>query len=440
MFSINEEIDFSDEDINLSILNVPNRLVKSTIETSPKHENKNSIKRIQTERAKNVSQIFNVSTSPKPTKRFRFTKTEQHKNKTDSERENLETFPKHNSDQHHLGSCIDVPKDFFDFDDQDDDLFSQLDLPKQNTATENTARNRSVLTTPIGINSKSSQNEENCLKRSIKNNLCDRKTVARKICPTSNNVTTPIPDKETVTRSPKELSCQKIFTPNLKKNVFQLKSARKDQKSPKTRGETPIRKFPGPAGNLPKLDNFEDLDNLRSPPFNKSKKSVTTPITPKTPLQELFQSNDQSLYIQLWTAMREFVDNKFSMQSLLSVGETLEKSSKRELENCKVPLLCGVVKSFSIVGNSGRLVLEDDTGEMNGAVHHDVLDEYQQGLGKGSGLILKDVSVFSPSVKRHYLNITPTNIAALFERDLEEPLTQFTQVENNSTIILDSGS
>ena len=138
--------------------------------------------------------------------------------------------------------------------------------------------------------------------------------------------------------------------------------------------------------------------------------------------------------------MHEFVNSNFSMDSLLSFSEILDKSSKKGLENCKVPLLCGVVKSFSIVGNSGRLVLEDDTGEMNGAVHHDVLDEYQQGLGKGSGLILKDVSVFSPSIKKHYLNITPTNIAAMFERDLEEPLTQFTQVGNNSTIILDSDS
>ena len=439
MFSINEEIDFSDDDLDLSILNLPaNKGVEPGIVSSSKHKNDSSIKRTQTET--NVSPKCNILTTPKPTKRFKFTKTENKNSNIDTE-------------AHKETNCIDLPDNFFDIDDEDDDLFSLLDFPKndKNKSTVGTVTNRTMsTTTPIAKNLKLSKYEKDCSIDSSVNTKCandnilyNRNTVARK-CPeqnTQNIMSTLSPDNiSTVKQSSKQVICQKRASTPVSKNIFQLRSAGRDQESPKAGGETPVRKFPGPAGNLPKLSNLNELDSLRSPPFSKSKKLARTPITPKTPQQDMAPSHDQTLYTQLWTAMHDYVNSNFSMDSLLSFSEIFDKSSKRELENCKVPLLCGVVKSFSIVGNSGRLVLEDDTGEMNGAVHHDVLDEYQQGLGKGSGLILKDVSVFSPSIKKHYLNITPANIAAMFERDLEEPLTQFTQVGNNSTIILDTGT
>ena len=440
MFSINEEIDFSDDDLDSSILNLPAN--KSVKPSSSKQEHYSSIiKRPQKEIEKTSSSNCNASTTPKPTpKRFKFTKTED----KNSNKRNYETSSKQNIETQRNTSCIDLPDDFFDIDnDKDDDFFSQLDFPKNDKkkTTLDTDKNRNMSTTPIA---KKSSHEKDCLKdRSINSNCgnSSRNTFARKICPTQNiqNNKTPSSNKSNTKQSPKQLACQKSESTPLSKNIFQLRSAGKDNETSKSAGgETPVRKFPGPAGNLPKLSNLNELDSLRSPPFNKSKKSIGVPITPKTPQHDMVPSYDQTLYSQLWTAMHEFVSSNFSMDSLLSFSEILDKSSKKGLENCKVPLLCGIVKSFSIVGNSGRLVLEDDTGEMNGAVHHDVLDEYQQGLGKGSGLILKDVSVFSPSIKKHYLNITPTNIVAMFERDLEEPLTQFTQVGNNSTIILDS--
>ena len=437
MFSINEDIDFTDEDINLSILNLPKKSVEPAAKSLPNPATQTDVKQQQAKNKHNYREEKKGVTS-NPTKRFKFTKTNQEA-KTTSKK--LDPTPDKNSKFH---NSIDIPDDLFDFDDEDDDLFSQLDLLKNNVSVNKNESGKKINkeTTTPNINSKTPRHDGNQQNQCNDITSKSKQSISRKIYPTATTTAlTPLPVKTPSAKCSEKLPCPKISTPNVSKisnNVFHLRSVRKSKQSPGIRGETPSRKFPGPAGNLPKINNLKELDSLRSPPSSKSNKSAESPITPKTPLQETVNNcEDQSVNLQLWTAMHEFVEQKFAIESLLTLSEVLEKSRKRELENCKVPLLCGIVKSFTIVGSSGRLVLEDETSEINGAVHHDVLDQYQQGLGKGTGLILKDVSVFSPSVKKHYLNITPANIAALFERDLEEPLTQFTQTVNNSTILLD---
>ena len=54
--------------------------------------------------------------------------------------------------------------------------------------------------------------------------------------------------------------------------------------------------------------------------------------------------------------------------------------------------------------------MKDTSGEINGTVHNNVLEEYEADLRPGTGIILKDVSVFSPNIRKHYVNITPANI------------------------------
>ena len=148
MFSINEEIDFSDDDLDLSILNLPAN--KSVKPSSSKQEHYSSIiKRPQKEIEKTSSSNCNASTTPKPTpKRFKFTKTED----KNSNKRNYETSSKQNIETQRNTSCIDLPDDFFDIDnDKDDDFFSQLDFPKNDKkkTTLDTDKNRNMSTTPI---------------------------------------------------------------------------------------------------------------------------------------------------------------------------------------------------------------------------------------------------------------------------------------------------
>ena len=75
--------------------------------------------------------------------------------------------------------------------------------------------------------------------------------------------------------------------------------------------------------------------------------------------------------------------------------------------------------------------MKDTSGEINGTVHNNVLEEYEADLRPGTGIILKDVSVFSPNIRKHYVNITPANIVQVFPADVVEILA--TQTQNVST-------
>lgn len=60
-------------------------------------------------------------------------------------------------------------------------------------------------------------------------------------------------------------------------------------------------------------------------------------------------------------------------------------------------------------------------GVIKGSIHPGVLDEVQADwLLEGTVLVLKQVSVFSPSPRRHYLNITARNLVTLFLPDASE--------------------
>ncbi|EMP33740.1 Putative protein C17orf53 [Chelonia mydas] len=53
-------------------------------------------------------------------------------------------------------------------------------------------------------------------------------------------------------------------------------------------------------------------------------------------------------------------------------------------------------------------------GEMQGTVHRLLLEERQSDLKAGSVLLLKQVGVFSPSHRNHYLNVTPNNLVKIY--------------------------
>ncbi|KAI1230394.1 hypothetical protein IHE44_0010380 [Lamprotornis superbus] len=64
-------------------------------------------------------------------------------------------------------------------------------------------------------------------------------------------------------------------------------------------------------------------------------------------------------------------------------------------------------------------VFRDPTGEMQGTVHRLLLEQRQSELRAGSVLLLRQVGVFSPSHRNHYLNVTPNNLLRIFPPELE---------------------
>ena len=182
------------------------------------------------------------------------------------------------------------------------------------------------------------------------------------------------------------------------------------------------RKFPGPAGMLPKLTSNNDLNVLKSPEVLQNKRTLT-PLTPKTPIH-INPSQDEEFSYAIWKDIKTEVHRFFPNTQFDGISSLIQKATMNQLPRGKVDVLFGVIKTFSITGSSGVLILKDPSGEINGTVHKSVLEEFEPELKPGTGLILKDVSVFSPTSKKHYVNIIPSNIVHLFPTDLNETVNQ----------------
>ncbi|EDO37571.1 predicted protein [Nematostella vectensis] len=171
------------------------------------------------------------------------------------------------------------------------------------------------------------------------------------------------------------------------------------------------RKFPGPAGLLPKLTPGQNIAESNVP--NVSPISRRTSPTIQTPVLQS-SSEDEDFNRDPWLSMyKEFIENAPSVMRY-TVGKVLKEAAAQNLKHGKVPCLCVLMKTFSPIGADASILLKDPTGEIHGTLHRKVLEEYQTELGTGAGLILKQVSVFSPSPRKHYLNITPGNILQIF--------------------------
>ncbi|XP_042643353.1 homologous recombination OB-fold protein [Tyto alba] len=83
-----------------------------------------------------------------------------------------------------------------------------------------------------------------------------------------------------------------------------------------------------------------------------------------------------------------------------------------------------MIKSLSRTNVDAGAVFRDPTGEMQGTVHRLLLEERQSELRPGSVLLLKQVGVFSPSHRNHYLNVTPNNLLKIYPPEPEGSFSQ----------------
>ncbi len=59
-------------------------------------------------------------------------------------------------------------------------------------------------------------------------------------------------------------------------------------------------------------------------------------------------------------------------------------------------------------------LVRDPTGSMPATVHQKVLEEYRGIIVPGASILLREVSIFTPRIGIHYLNITPRNVEKIY--------------------------
>ncbi|CAC5409779.1 unnamed protein product [Mytilus coruscus] len=181
--------------------------------------------------------------------------------------------------------------------------------------------------------------------------------------------------------------------------------------------KTPVRtkrKFPGPAGLLPRISPGSIKDNQQL-------QKQTVSISP-----EILHQQDESVILSSQSG--EEVFNEMAWQTLLSdlgedgrkqmvkfsIATSFQKARKKLLPKGKVPLVIAVIESVDWQGSDASICLKDKSGRIHGTVHQSLMKEYQCDLQPGTVVVLRQVSMISPTTRNHYLNVTPANVVVIY--------------------------
>nr|XP_033945109.1 homologous recombination OB-fold protein [Pseudochaenichthys georgianus] len=214
------------------------------------------------------------------------------------------------------------------------------------------------------------------------------------------------------------LSPHPLHTPVLTNRLVQLVSAsnKLPQRRPRSESHRPrTRRFPGPAGFLPEQLQGQRLDDI----------VVSVPQTPahgavaRSPSQgSSSQTEEDEFSGGPWAAMKAEMGlderNPSCFLHSYSVVMVLRKAALKRLAKNKVPNMAVLLKSIIHTHADAKVVFKDPTGEIQGTVHRRLLEDRVEELKVGAVLLLKQVGVFSPSHRNHYLNVTPNNLLRIY--------------------------
>lgn len=210
-----------------------------------------------------------------------------------------------------------------------------------------------------------------------------------------------------------------LQSPVVTNHLVQLVTAA--NKTPKASGWTPSRvksrRFPGPAGILPHQHGGKNLEEiLISTPQTPAHGALAKLRTEEVPSSQ--QPIEEDFGKGPWVAMKSELrlderDPSCFLRTY-SVAMVLRKAALKQLPKNKVPSMAVMIKSLTRTNVDAGAVFKDPTGEMQGTVHRLLLEERQSDLKAGSVLLLKQVGVFSPSHRNHYLNVTPNNLVKIY--------------------------
>lgn len=227
------------------------------------------------------------------------------------------------------------------------------------------------------------------------------------------------PAPRTPLPSPRSHPPNTLQTPVVTNHLLQLMTAA--NKTPKNLPwETPPpkeRRFPGPAGLLPQQGSGRRLDDIL----------VSTPHTPSHGARAKLHSKEgvssqppvEEQFIRgPWATMKAELsldeNDPACFLRTYSVVMVLRKAALKQLPRNKVPRMAVALKTLTPANGDASAVFRDPTGEIQGTVHHLLLEERENELKIGSVLLLQQVGVFSPSHRNHYLNVTPSNLVKIY--------------------------
>ncbi|XP_037666436.1 homologous recombination OB-fold protein [Choloepus didactylus] len=218
-----------------------------------------------------------------------------------------------------------------------------------------------------------------------------------------------------------------LQTPMVTNHLVQLVTAanRTPQQPTRTSTRAKTRRFPGPAGILPHQHSGKNLEEIM----------VSTPQTPTHGALAKFRTEGQIVASSQASVEEDFGRGPWlTMKSALGLDErdptcflctysivmVLRKAALKQLPRNKVPNMAVMIKSLTRSTVDASVIFKDPTGEMQGTVHRLLLETRQNELKPGSVLLLKQTGVFSPSLRNHYLNVTPNNLVHIFSADSGE--------------------
>ncbi|XP_075579117.1 LOW QUALITY PROTEIN: homologous recombination OB-fold protein [Pelecanus crispus] len=220
-----------------------------------------------------------------------------------------------------------------------------------------------------------------------------------------------------------------LQTPVVTNHLVQLVAAasKAPGAAPRLPPQGKTRRFPGPAGILPQQHAGKLLEDiLISAPQTPAHGAVAKPRTEGLPSSS--PPTEEDFGKGPWLAMKTELGlderDPSCFLRTYSVVMVLRKAALKQLPKNKVPSMAVMIKTLSRTNIDAGAVFRDPTGEMQGTVHRLLLEERQSELRPGSVLLLKQVGVFSPSHRNHYLNVTPNNLLKIYPPEPEGSFSQ----------------
>ncbi|XP_019327471.1 PREDICTED: uncharacterized protein C17orf53 homolog [Aptenodytes forsteri] len=225
-----------------------------------------------------------------------------------------------------------------------------------------------------------------------------------------------------------------LQTPVVTNHLVQLVTAasKAPRAAPRLPPQGKTRRFPGPAGILPQQHAGKLLEEiLVSAPQTPAHGAVAKPRTEGLPSSS--PPTEEDFGKGPWLAMKTELGlderDPGCFLRTYSVVMVLRKAALKQLPKNKVPSMAVMIKTLTRTNVDAGAVFRDPTGEMQGTVHRLLLEERQSELRPGSVLLLKQVGVFSPSHRNHYLNVTPNNLLKIYPPEPEGSFSQPSPVQ-----------
>lgn len=220
-----------------------------------------------------------------------------------------------------------------------------------------------------------------------------------------------------------------LQTPVVTNHLVQLVTAasKAPGAAPRLPPQGKTRRFPGPAGILPQQHAGKLLEEiLVSAPQTPAHGAVAKPRREGLPSSS--PPTEEDFGKGPWLAMKTELGlderDPSCFLRTYSVVMVLRKAALKQLPKNKVPSMAVMIKTLTRTNVDAGAVFRDPTGEMQGTVHRLLLEERQSELRPGSVLLLKQVGVFSPSHRNHYLNVTPNNLLKIYPPEPEGSFSQ----------------